>query len=467
MAAIRPGLKKPNLDSDDLKNYRPISNLTFISKLIEKCAHMQLTKYIEDNNLFADLQSGYRKAHSCETAITRIHNDLLCIMDSETNALLLLLDLSAAFDTVNHQLLIKRLCKLYGIRGNALKWIKSYLSCRSFRVCVKQSRSNEFVLEIGVPQGSILGPLLFILYTKELQEIVSKYGLSVHLYADDTQIYLSLDVHSGTIDLSNITECFNEIRCWMSENFLKLNEDKTEVLDIGLYQSEIDEIVLHTETIRPVLKAKNLGFYFDHMMTLDEQILFTQKVCNINLRNLRRIGSKLYQPLKVQLVHSCVFSILDYCNSTYGGLSTANLKKLQKIQNDAVRFIFNMKGEQKWEAITPYLKRLHFLPVRYRIKFKIALIVFKCINNIAPKYLCSLVKLRSTNKYSVRLDNDFYILDTITRTNTKRAEGAFSYQAPRIWNELPYNLRSVSELSVFKRKLKTYFFGIAFTNDVS
>ena len=108
-AVIRPGLKKPNLDSDDFKSYRPISNLTFISKIIEKCAHKQLVKYIEDNSLFADLQSGYRKAHSCETTITRIHNDLLYIMDSGNNALLLLLDLSAAFDTVNHQLLINKL----------------------------------------------------------------------------------------------------------------------------------------------------------------------------------------------------------------------------------------------------------------------------------------------------------------------------------------------------------------------
>ena len=120
-AIIRPGLKKSNLDSDDLKNYRPISNLTFISKLIEKCAHIQLTKYIEDNKLFANLQSGYRKFHSCETAVTRIHNDLLCVINSESNALLLLLDLSAAFDTVNHSLLISRLKKSYGIGGAALK----------------------------------------------------------------------------------------------------------------------------------------------------------------------------------------------------------------------------------------------------------------------------------------------------------------------------------------------------------
>ena len=463
-ASIRPGLKKANLDSDELKNYRPISNLTFMSKLIEKCVHKQITGYIEENDLFADLQSGYRKAHSCETAITRIHNDLLCIIDNETNALLLLLDLSAAFDTVNHRLLIRKLHNFYGIGGNVIKWLESYLSDRSFQVKIKQSNSKSYVLEIGVPQGSILGPLLFILYTKDLQDIVTKYGLSVHLYADDTQIYLALDVHSTTVDLTKITACFSEIRSWMSDNFLKLNEDKTEIMDIGLYESNIAEVQLHSETIIPVLKAKNLGFYFDHLMTLDEQILYTQKVCNINLRNLKRIASKLPYSLKIQLVYSCVFSIMVNCNSTYGALPNSTLQKLQKIQNDAVRFIFNIRGKKRWEPITPYLKRLHFLPVKFRIKFKIALLVFKCLNNLAPKYLSSLVKLRIPGRYSVRLDSDYYLLETAASKNIKRAEGAFSFIAPRIWNELPFSLRSLNELFLFKKHLKTYYFNVAFSS---
>ena len=108
---------------------------------------------------------------------------------------------------------------------------------------------------------------------------------------------------STTVDLSKITDCFTEIRLWMSANYLKLNEDKTEVMDIGLYQSGIEEVKLHSEVITPVTKAKNLGFYFDHMMTLEEQIIYTQKLCNINLRNLRRIGSKLSKSLKIQLVY--------------------------------------------------------------------------------------------------------------------------------------------------------------------
>ena len=170
------------------------------------------------------------------------------------------------------------------------------------------------MLEIGVPQQSKLIPLLFILYTRDLQTIVAKYGLSVHLYAEDTQIYLGFDVHSANFDLSNLTSCFDEVRCWMSENFLHLNENKTKLMDKGLNQSNINEIHLQDEVIKPVLRAKNFGYYFDHAMSLDDQVLATQKVCNINLHNLSRIGSKLPHALKVQLFHSCIFSVLDYYN---------------------------------------------------------------------------------------------------------------------------------------------------------
>ena len=150
-----------------------------------------------------------------------IHNDLLMMIDKKTNVLLLLLDLSAAFDTINHTLLLKKLQRSYGITDTALQWLKSYLSNRTFKVAVGKSCSSECTLEIGVPQGSILGPLLFILYTKDLEKVISKYGFSVHLYADDTQIYLSFDVHSKSPDLNSIKMCFQDIKQWMMNNFLK------------------------------------------------------------------------------------------------------------------------------------------------------------------------------------------------------------------------------------------------------
>ena len=462
-AAVRPALKKKGLDCDVLANYRPISNLTFLSKIIERCVNSQLVKFVSSQKLFAELQSGYRKTHSCETAITKIHNDILMMIDKKNNVLLLLLDLSAAFDTICHTLLLKKLKNLYGINGKALAWLESYLSGRSFTVKVNKSSSSSCQLTIGVPQGSILGPLLFILYTKDLQELVKQYGLSVHLYADDTQIYFSFDINCINPDLSKIQACFSEIKKWMAANFLKLNEEKTKVLELGVYENCITSSVpLGAHSIELSEKAKNLGFYFDDQMSLESQVNHVTKNCFMNLRNLQRIGSKLTHNLKVQLVHSMIFSHLDYCNAVFGSLSEANLNKLQKIQYSAVQFIYGLRGKDRFQPLSPFLKELHFLPVRFRIRYKIALMTFKCLNNIAPQYLSEMITLRDPNSHELRLDSDFYVLKLPPCPNYKRTKGTFSVMAPTTWNVLPYELRCMTELNVFKKKLKTYYFEMAF-----
>jgi len=465
-AMIRPSLKKPGLDTDDLTNYRPISNLSYLSKLIEKIVNNQLTTYINENNLFADFQSSYRKFHSCETAVTRIHNDILMMVDQKRNVILLLLDLSAAFDTINHKLLLKKLTNLYGISGDTICWIKDYLNNRTFKVAVESAQSSVCNLTIGVPQGSILGPLLFILYTKDLQAIVSRHGMSVHLYADDTQIYFSFDVHSHNPDIEVIRECFSDIKSWMANNFLKMNAGKTVYMDIGVYESPFNNITLSDKiTLEPELKAKNLGFVFDHQMNLDDEVTATIQVCNMNLRNLWKIGRHLSHELKVQLVHSSVLFFLDYCNSVYSSLTEANIRKLQKAQNDAARFVFGIYDyKAKRQPVSPLLKKLHFLPVRYRISYKIALLTFKCLNNLAPHYLTSLITVREPNRRASRLDDDFYVLSRPAKPNFRRTEGAFSHAAPRIWNNLPYELRCLTDINIFKNRLKTHFFDIAFDN---
>ena len=462
-AAVKPTLKKTNLDKDDYSNYRPVSNLSCLSKIIEKCVNIQLLKYLDQHELFAPCQSGYRKSYSCETAIVKIHNDVMMMIDEKSNVLLVLLDLSAAFDTINHDILIQRLKNMYGINGTVLKWIKSYLNGRSFTVTIKRSSSSSCTIEIGVPQGSILGPLLFILYTKDLQRIVQKYGLQIHLYADDTQIYFSIDIDCDEPDLSQIEKCLDEIKLWMRQNFLKLNDDKTEVVEIGIYMNTVSSLNVSGLEIVPKEKAKNLGFIFDDQLSLEQQLLAITKKCNMNLRNYWKIGSKLTQELKIQLVHAGVLSVIDYCNAVYGGLTEADLQKLQKLQNSAVRFIFGLRGKACHQSISPYLKQLHFLPVRFRIKYKISLLTFKCLNNMAPKYLSDMLMIRQPKMHNVRLDNDFYLLEP-SITNFRKSRAAFCVSAPLVWNELPYNLRCQTDLMKFKVDLKTYYFNFVFAD---
>ncbi|XP_072039182.1 uncharacterized protein [Amphiura filiformis] len=189
-AVIRPLLKKAGLDHNVYANYRPISNLPFLGKVIERVAISQLQSYLSENNLQARSQSAYRQHHSTETAILRVQNDILSALDRRKEAMLVLLDFSAAFDTIDHGMLLDRLCTRYGIKGTALNWIESYMADRTQSVLIDDVQSDPLPLSYGVPQGSVAGPLLFTLYSAPLQDVIESHGINCVFYADDSQLYL-------------------------------------------------------------------------------------------------------------------------------------------------------------------------------------------------------------------------------------------------------------------------------------
>ena len=213
-ACVVPRLKKKSLDSEDLASYRPISNLPFLSKTLERVVAVELNNYLLGNNLFSSLQSAYRRHHSTETALLRVTNDFLMALDAGNEVLLVLLDYSAAFDTVNHAILLHRLEYRFGISGTVLNWLKSYLNDRSQYVTVKGCDSSSTPLCHGVPQGSVLGPLLFTLYVSPIEDIIKLHGLDAMFYADDTQIYVVLNPKEQAADLQKLEACANDLKSW-------------------------------------------------------------------------------------------------------------------------------------------------------------------------------------------------------------------------------------------------------------
>ncbi|MCJ8729682.1 hypothetical protein PDJAM_G00109140, partial [Pangasius djambal] len=229
LAVIKPLVKKPDLDPSNLTNYRPISNLPFLSKILEKVVAQQLISYLQSNNIYELYQSGFRPHHSTETALVKVVNDLLLASDQGCVSLLILLDLSAAFDTIDHNILLHRLEKVVRIKGSVLDWFRSYLTDRYQFVDLNGDHSARYRVEYGVPQGSVLGPLLFTLYMLPLGNIIRKHNISFHCYADDTQLYVLARPDENS-QLKKVEACAIDIRDWMLRNFLLLNPEKTEVL---------------------------------------------------------------------------------------------------------------------------------------------------------------------------------------------------------------------------------------------
>ena len=230
------GIKKPGLNSESLQNYRPVQNLSFISKVVERVVAQQLTSHMRENNLHEQMQSAYRQNHSTETALLKVHSDILSAVDNGCVVVLVLLDLTAAFDTIDHGILLSRLRHIFGVTGAALDWLRSYLADRKQLVRIDSDNSSPTSVPFGVPQGSVLGPLLFTAYITPLGDLIRKYGLEYHLYADDTQIYVSFP--PGGADeqpdaLNCLHSCLEEIVKWSQSNLLKLNDQKTDVVVFG------------------------------------------------------------------------------------------------------------------------------------------------------------------------------------------------------------------------------------------
>ena len=460
-ALIAPLLKKNGLDIEILKHFRPVSNLTYISKIIERLVACRFLHYIYKNNLQEVLQSSYTKFHSTETALIKVQNDFLEAIDGKKCILLVLLDLSAAFDTIDHQILLSRLSERFGVKDTALKWFASYLSERYQSVVINGVESDIQELQFGVPQGSVLGPILFILYTSPLGELLQSCGVSYHFYADDTQLYLSFN-HSESQDaIVKMEKCISQVSSWMSENFLKLNEDKTEVMFLGspnfLSKFKNTAISVGMEHIQPSDVVRNIGAYIDKHLNMDKHVNNICKGAWMHLRNIGKLRPFLDNSSCEKLVHAFVSSKIDSNNGLLYGITKDKIHKIQRVQNAAARIV---SRTPKYDHITPILKSLHWLPVSQRIDYKILLLAFKCLNNIAPIYLQELLEI-SCKPRALRSNSNNVLLCPRTKS-VKYGNRTFTYSASTLWNSLPLPIRQCKTVSDFKCKVKTHLFKIAY-----
>jgi hypothetical protein len=462
-ALVGPLIKKALLDSDIFKNYRPVSNLSYISKIIEKIVSVRYNEHLMQNNLKEEMQSAYSKNHSTETALLKVQDDILLAIDDGKVVVLVLLDLSAAFDTIDHNIMLDRL-ESRNITGPALQWFRSYLTNRTQKVNINENQSQPKILEYGVPQGSVLGPQMYSDYTTPIGNIIRKYGLNLHIYADDTQLYASCCVQNAeelATTLQKLEHCIAEIKAWMVANKLQLNEDKTELIVLGskIKLSQMGDISLNIggQMIKPTKSVRNLGVIFDAEMDMKQHISTVCKNAYFQLRKISQIRKFLTEDATKTLVQSAVMSRLDYGNALLIGLPKTQLNRLQRVQNAAARLV---KKIPKSSHITPVMQNLHWLPIHSRVQFKVLLNVFKGIHGQSPAYLMDLLN-RYTPRRSLRSMNKHTLM--VPRTKLRKyGDRAFSHIGPALWNSLPEHVKDATSTPSFKTLLKTHLFQNAY-----
>ena len=404
-------------------------------------------------------QSAYRKCHSTETALLHVVNDLLQASDRGCVSILSLLDLSAAFDTIDHNILITRLRSTFGCSGIVLEWFISYLSCRTQSVFVGHE-STPSVLKCGVPQGSVLGPLLFTLYTHPLSTVICQSGISYHFFADDSQLHNSSVPSDFPVLACCLKDCIEDVADWMADSKLKMNDDKTELMAIGT-RSKLSQVIPNLVPMSisgcdiPFSQSvRNLGFYLDETLSMDAHIKYLCPILFCQFRRIGKIRSFLSTDAANKLAVSLILSRLDYCNSLLAGLPDNKLNKLQRIQNHAARLVLR---KSKHESATTLLRTLHWLPVKARIQYKIACLSFQCIyQNSMPPYISDLLRPYCPSRTLRFLDAS---LLTVPRFSLETfGKKSFSVFGPTVWNSLPLSLRKSQCFTTFKAKLKTHLF---------
>ena len=443
-----------------ISEYRPISILPILSKVFERVIFQQITEHIEASFIYDSKQSGFRKGHSTSTVLLKLKDDIRIAMSQGEVTLAILADFSKAFDTVDYQILLRQLHQL-GFSKNVLLLFKEYLSDRQQFVQVNDKVSEKLKVDFGVPQGSILGPILFNLYVAS----ISSNGASTYLlYADDTTLLR----HTKPKDLPRIINEMQQemvnINIWSEERNLCLNALKTKTILFSTSQlskaHKLDDLEIEVNSknnqLEHLTDVKVLGVYFNQHLSWNHHVNTIIKSCYATLKSLKSFRKTADFKLRKSLVQSLILSKIDYCNVLLKDAPKYLIKRLQKIQNAAAGFVLCRKANES------DVTSLRWLPVHERICSSLANLAHKALHDPSwPDYL----QLANVTPGERTLRSNHSTQGNVDVNSA--FSGSFVECAGSCFNALPLNVKLIDDHKIFKRKCFNYYFDVALSRILS
>ena len=431
-------------DKIQRKNYRPVSILSPVSKVLEKVVYEQIYSYFDRNHIFHPNLHGYRANRSTQTALLQMYDRWVRAANEGQLSGIVLLDLSSAFDLVDPELLLQKL-KIYKFDEDILNWVKSYLANRSQAVWIDNSLSEFRHCPIGVPQGSNLGPMFFLVFYNDLPFSVSH--CAVDAYADDST--LTVSANSTEIIGDQLTEDCGTVVEWMVGNKLQLNTEKTHLMTVGTgarlrIQNDKVSVYMAGVELKESLDRceKLLGCYIEPHLKWQKQIDSLLSRLQLRLNALEHLQSKVPVRIRKQIVEGIFNSVLMYCLPVFGGCDKRNINSLQILQNKAARLVCNAG----WRIPRKELfAKVGWMTVRQLVCYHTALCTYRILSSREPEYLYSIMSRTNRSNRII-----------VPHTNLTLMQGSFCYRGATEWNALPEVVRSCQSITTFKLLLKKW-----------
>ena len=454
-AAIKPIHKKGN--TDEISNYRPISILPTLSKIFEKAAANQIVHYLESNKLLHRNQHAYQKLHSTITCLIELLTYVYSLIDKKKLTAIISLDLSKAFDSIDHKLLLKKLLKLR-LGENAVQWVKSYPTNRKQITKFKKFKSSEETVHSGIPQGSIVGPLLFLCYTNDFHEELIK-ECQTYAYADDTQMVIEA---TNLKQLKKKAEAVISLaRKWYQNNIMKNNIGKTEIIVINTklkqQKNEKIKITVKDEGVNVTITSKPfieiLGVIIDHNLNWTQQVNKVKKKAFNITRNIHRINHLLPMKHKLNLYHAVISPQFSYADTVWGGCNQKEKLSLQKIQNFAAKSI---TGNRKYDSATNSLNQLKLLNLQQRLTIHETVLVHKALQGKSSENINSLYKSHLSTANTRQATN---LKLSVPAHKTAKYERSPLFRSITSWNSCP-NTINTDNIKQHKKQLQNHMINL-------